>query len=158
MRITNEQKVLLDSLVVERLRDHKSENASLVNSFSNTKNPVLESIIRTRVSFDRDEEGTVAYYVVKAPTGELLLYFSLKCGELFENLDQFKLDLAFRVRDAVNVLQHKDQYSNDECTCAEDFINHNITDIKQILPDIEKYLDKKEGLSADLRKELNTEI
>ncbi|MCQ2305717.1 MAG: hypothetical protein MJZ97_12100 [Bacteroidales bacterium] len=158
MRITEEQKAILDSLVVERLRDHISENASLVNSFANAKNPVLEKIIRTRVSFDRDAEGTVAYYVVKAPTGELLLYFSLKCGELFEKLDQFKLDLAYRVRDAVNVLQHKDRFSNDEYARAEDFINHNITDIKQILPDIDKYLEKKEVLSADLRKELNTEM
>lgn len=103
MRITEEQKAILDSLVVERLRDNKSKNASLVNSFANAKNPVLENIIRTRVSFDRDTEGTVAYYVVKAPTGELLLYFSLKCGELFEKLDQYKLNLAYNVRDAVNV-------------------------------------------------------
>lgn len=158
MRITEEQNAILDSLVVERLRDHLSENAALVNSFANVKNPVLENIIRTRVSFDRDTEGTVAYYVVKAPTGELLLYFSLKCGELFEKLDQFKLDLAYRVRDAVNVLQHKDGFSKDEYARADDFINHNIADIKQILPDIDKYLEKKEGLSADLRKELNTEI
>lgn len=42
MRITEEQKAILDSLVVERLRDHISENASLVNSFANAKNPVLE--------------------------------------------------------------------------------------------------------------------
>lgn len=158
MRITEEQKSVLDSLVVERLRDHRSENATLVNSFSKKKNPVLERIIRTKVSFDRDSEGTVAYYVVKAPTGELLLYFSLKCGELFEKLDQFKLDLAYRVKDAVNVLQHKEQYSNDVYNRAEVFINQNITEIKQILPDIDKYLEKKEGLSADLRKELNTEM
>lgn len=158
MRITEEQKSVLDSLVVERLRDHRSENATLVNSFSNKKNPVLERIIRTKVSFDRDSEGTVAYYVVKAPTGELHLYFSLKCGELFEKLDQFKLDLAYRVKDAVNVLQHKEQYSNDVYNRAEVFINQNITEIKQILPDIDKYLEKKEGLSADLRKELNTEM
>lgn len=29
MRITEEQKSVLDSLVVERLRDHRSENATL---------------------------------------------------------------------------------------------------------------------------------
>ena len=50
MRITEEQNAILDSLVVERLRDHLSENAALVNSFANVKNPVLENIIRTRVS------------------------------------------------------------------------------------------------------------
>lgn len=158
MKITEEQKTVLDSLVVERLRNHRSENASLVNSFANAKNPNLEKIIRTKVSFDRDEEGTVAYYVVKTKEGELLLYFSLKCGELFENLDRYKLDLAYRVRDAVNVLQHRELFSDDENKRAEDFINNNITEIKQILPNIDKYLEKKEGLSADLNKELNTEM
>lgn len=118
MRITEEQRGILDSLIVERIREHRFENASLVNSFANEKNPVLEKIIRTKVSFERDAEGSVAYYVVKAPTGELLMYFSLKCGELFENLDRFKLELAIRVRDAVNVLQHKEQYSDDECASA----------------------------------------
>lgn len=158
MRITEEQKAVLDSLIVERLRDHRSENASLVNSFANAKNPVLESIIRTRKSFDRDAEGSVAYYVVKTPAGELLLYFSLKCGELFEKLDQFKLDLAFNVRNAVYKLQHRDNYSEEDCKNAEDFINQNLSDIKLILPEIDKYLEKKEGLSADLTKELNTEM
>lgn len=158
MRITDEQKAVLNSLVVERLRDHRSENASLVNSFANTKNPVLESIIRTRLSFDRDAEGTVAYYVVKSPKGELLLYFSLKCGELFENLDQFKLDLAYNVRNAVYKLQNREKFSEEECKNAEDFINQNLSDIKLILPEIDKYLEKKEDLSADVTKELNTEM
>lgn len=158
MRITDEQKAVLDSLVVERLRDHRSENASLVNSFANTKNPVLESIIRTRLSFDRDAEGTVAYYVVKSPKGELLLYFSLKCGELFEKLDQFKLDLAYNVRNAVYKLQNREKFSEEECKNAEDFINQNLSDIKLILPEIDKYLEKKEDLSADVTKELNTEM
>lgn len=158
MRITDEQKAVLDSLVVERLRDHRSENASLVNSFANTKNPVLESIIRTRLSFDRDAEGTVAYYVVKSPKGELLLYFSLKCGELFEKLDQFKLDLAYNVRNAVYKLQNRETFSEEECKNAEDFINQNLSDIKLILPEIDKYLEKKEDLSADVTKELNTEM
>lgn len=158
MRITEEQKAVLDSLVVERLRDHLSENASLVNSFANEKNPVLENIIRTRVSFDRDVEGTVAYYVVKSPAGEMLLYFSLKCGELFEKLDQFKLDLAYNVRNAVYKLQHREHYSKEDCKNAEDFINQNLSDIKLILPEIDKYLEKKEDLSADVMKELNTEM
>lgn len=158
MRITDEQKAVLDSLVVERLRDHRSENASLVNSFANAKNPVLEGIIRTRVSFDRDAEGTVAYYVVKSPKGELLLYFSLKCGELFEKLDQFKLDLAYNVRNAVYKLQNRETFSEEECKNAEDFINQNLSDIKLILPEIDKYLEKKDDLHADVTNELNTEM
>lgn len=158
MRITDEQRAVLDSLVVERLRDHRSENASLVNSFANAKNPVLENIIRTRVAFDRDAEGTVAYYVVKSPSGELLLYFSLKCGELFEKLDQYKLDLAYNVRNAVYKLQNSENFSEEECKNAEDFINQNLSDIKLILPEIDKYLEKKEDLSADVTKELNTEM
>lgn len=107
MKISDEQKAILDSLVVERLRDNLAENASLVNTFSNKQNPTLERIIRSRYSFDRDIAGTTAYYIVKAPGGELLLYFSLKCGELFEELDHRKMELAAKTQNAVTILLNK---------------------------------------------------
>lgn len=154
----DEQKAILDSLVVERLRDNLSENASLVNTFANVKNPTLEKIITSRIAFDRDVNGDVAYYVVKTQAGELLLYFSLKCGELFEQLDMHKLDLAWKIRTSIYMIQHRNAFSEDEVSGAEAFINDNIEQIKLILPDIDKYVDKKDDLNADVLKELNTEM
>lgn len=54
MRITEEQKRILDSLVVERLRENKEENALLVKSFANEKNPTLVQIIKTDYAFNKD--------------------------------------------------------------------------------------------------------
>lgn len=97
MRITEGQMRMLDSLVVERLRDNREANALLVRSFENKMNPTLVKVITTDYAFDKDEEGKAAYYVVKTQAGELLLYFSLKCGELFEKLDMEKMQLASRL-------------------------------------------------------------
>lgn len=86
MRITEEQKSILDSLIVERL-NKRPENRALTSSFKNRKNPNLERVITTEHAFNKDNYGSVAYYVVKSKDGTFLLYFSLKCGELFKQLD-----------------------------------------------------------------------
>lgn len=158
MRISDEQKAILDSLVVERLRDNFSENASLVNTFLNKQNPNLERIITSRHSFDKDAAGTTAYYVVKSPTGELLLYFSLKCGELFKELDHRKMELAAKTRHAVTVLMDKSSYNEETVTAAESFLNDNMDVIEELLPDISTYLKKKGQYTDDINKELNKQV
>lgn len=158
MRITDEQKKVLDSLVVERLRENKEANVQLVKSFENKKNPTLVKVITSDYAFNKDEEGKAAYYVVKAPTGELLLYFSLKCGELFEKLDMEKMQLALRIKNSVYKIQNKEVFSDEEVQAATAFIHENIEEIKGVLPDIESYLEKKDDFKADLNVELNTEM
>lgn len=158
MKITKQQLNVLDSLVVERLCDHQPDTAALVNTFSCRKNTNLENVIRSRHAFDKDEEGTTAYYVVKAPTGELLLYFSLKCGELFEQLDMHKMDLALKTRKSVYVIQNRESFTEDELIASEDFIQNNLDEIKLLLPDIDNYINKKGDYKADLSKELNSEM
>lgn len=158
MRITDAQKEIIDSLVVERLRDNQTEYASLVNTFSNKKNPTLEHIITSRSAFDRDQQGSTAYYAVKAPTGELLLYFSLKCGELFENLDLRKMDMAEKIKQAITILDHKDKFQEEDINKAEEFFNSNIDEINALIPDFNKYIEKKEQYAADIQKELNTQM
>lgn len=158
MRISDKQKDILDSLVVERLRDNISGNASLVNTFSNKKNLNLESIIMSRISFDKDVAGTTAYYVVKAPTGELLLYFSLKCGELFEELDYRKMELAAKTQHYVTILMNKSSYNEETVSIAESFLNDNMDEIEELLPDISKYLKKKGEYTDDINKELNKQV
>lgn len=158
MRITDEQIKVLDSLVVERLRDNREANALLVKSFENQKNPTLVKVITSDYAFDKDKEGKAAYYVVKTTKGELLLYFSLKCGELFEKLDMEKMQLALRIRNSVYKIQNKEVFSDEEVKAASDFIHENLEEIKGILPDIESYLDKKDDFKADMHAELNTEM
>ncbi len=158
MRISDKQREILDSIVVERLRENPAENASLVNTFSNKRNPTLERIITSRDAFDRDKAGVTAYYLVKAPSGELLMYFSLKCGELFEELDYRKMELSVKIQDAVTILTNKISYSKDEVSAAESFLNDNFDEIKILLPDLSKFLKKKGQYANDINKELNKQI
>ena len=158
MRITDEQKRLLDSLVVERLRENREQNSLLAKDFANDKNPNLVQVIKTEHTFNKDEEGTGAYYIVKTHKNELLLYFSLKCGELFEKLDMDKMQMALRIKNSVYKIQNKEAFSTEEVEAAEQFINDNIDEIKILLPDIESYLDKKDDFKTDINVELNTEM
>lgn len=159
MRITDKQKRIIDSLIVERLRDNPIENASLVNTFSNKKNQTLERIITTsRKAFDQDKKNTTAYYIVKAPTGELLLYFSLKCGELFEDIDLSKMEMAVKIRQAITVLTNQTNFQQEDIDKANDFFNTNSEEIQSLLPDLSKYLAKKERYTADIQKELNRQM
>jgi hypothetical protein len=157
MRITDEQHQLLLSLKVERLRDNKA-NVALVNTFKSKKNPVLEQIITTRHAFDKDREGTTAYYVVKGPDGTLLLYFSLKCGELFENLDMRKMQIAKATRDNIDIISNPDKFDSETVHAAQLFIKDNWAEILSILPNLHDYADKKGHFKSDVTKELNSEI
>lgn len=143
MRITDGQVRALDSLVVERLRDNREINALLVKNFENRRNPTLVKVINSNYAFDKDEEGKAAYYVVKTPAGELLLYFSLKCGELFEQLDMDKMQMALRIKNSVYKIQNREVFTDEEVKAASNFIQENLDEIKVILPDIESYLEKK---------------
>lgn len=157
MKITDEQRQVLDSLIVERLCENPAENARLVNGFSNSKNKNLERIITSRKAFDHDSQGITAYYVVKTKSGDILLYFSLKCGELFERLDHDKMTLAYKIRDLVSVAS-SDDATDAEKKKAEDFIKENRKKIFDLLPDIEKYVRKKGYYQADMKNELSKEI
>lgn len=157
MKISDEQERILDSLVVERLKAN-SVNAALVNTFKNKKNPNLEHDITTRHAFDKDNEGTTAYYVVKTQDGTLLLYFSLKCGELFEKLDMRKMQVAKETLDCINILSNQDKYDEETIQAAKTYIETNKKDILSILPNIRDYADKKGFYKQDVTKELNSEI
>lgn len=82
MRITPEQIGLLDTLICERL-SLNSGNIYAVADFSNTKNPNLEDTLKNE-AYEEDENGNVAYYLIKNADGKILFYFSIKCGMLYD--------------------------------------------------------------------------
>lgn len=155
MKITPEQERILNSLKVERLCANRVDNLRLIETFSNEKNPNLVKIIKLQRTINRDESGTIAYYVVKAPSGEMLMYFSLKCGELFEALDLEKMVLAQKLWNAIDVLQNPKKHEKEKVSEANEFIDKNIDEIKSILPNIDTYKRKKQFYEQELQKELN---
>ena len=86
------------------------------------------------------------------------MYFSLKCGELFEDLDHRKLELAAKTQHAVTVLMDKSSYNEETVPVAESFLNDNMDEIEELLPYTSKYLKKKGQYTDDINKELNKQV
>ena len=82
MRITAEQQKIVDSLKCERLSDNL-DNIRLVEDFVNSRNDSIAQTLRNE-AFKEDEDNIVAYYVVKDSSNNILFYFSLKCGQLYD--------------------------------------------------------------------------
>ena len=82
MRITSEQKAVLDTFTCQRLREDPA-NSGLIRDFVCAKAPALAAMPAMR-GWSSDVKGTIAYYVVKDAAGRIVMYFSLRCGLLCE--------------------------------------------------------------------------
>lgn len=80
--ITPEQKRFLESFRCERLTADPA-NRDLIRYFRNRKGEGLVMQLQ-RFAWKEDQQGTTAYYVVKDRGGNIVLFFSLKCGVLFD--------------------------------------------------------------------------
>lgn len=80
-RITPAQEAILDRFVCERLTKDP-RNRARINRFLSRKGRSLAEKLWYDAWYEDSEGLPAAYYVVKAPSGEIALYFSLKCGVL----------------------------------------------------------------------------
>ena len=80
--ITQEQKQLLQQFTCERLTARRVNKFDIKN-FLSVQGKGLENTLKTG-AWEADLEGSIAYYLVRNPAGEIVLYFSLKCGMLFD--------------------------------------------------------------------------
>lgn len=70
-----------------------ADNKELVKQFENKTNNKLAEIIRDE-AWDEDISGKLAYYIVRDKVShEIVLYFSLKCGLLSDDLDESHIKL-----------------------------------------------------------------
>lgn len=95
MKITEEQRNLLDSLVCERLRDNP-QNKRLVQLFCNKRNDGIAETLRKK-AWTEDCDGDIAYYVIKSSSDEVLFFFSLKCGGLHNSLNEDYCKLVSKI-------------------------------------------------------------
>lgn len=82
MKITEEQLYRLNRLKCERLSSN-DHNLRDVEGFFVSRNEALSDILKNDAYAD-DEGNKIAYYVVKDENDNMLFYFSLKCGVLFD--------------------------------------------------------------------------
>lgn len=82
MQLTNEQQLKLKSFHCERLSLNEV-NFELINDFYNAKNNSLVDTLQNE-AYDDDLQNRIAYYVVKDGEENILFFFSLKCGLLYD--------------------------------------------------------------------------
>lgn len=84
MRITREQNKVLDSFRCERLSEN-AVNESLIETFTSKRGDSLVSYFKS-FGLQEDRTGKTTYYVIKNMENEVMMFFSLKCGALFDPL------------------------------------------------------------------------
>lgn len=82
MQITEKQRQWINSLVCERLSSNEN-NLRLVDAFCNVRNESLEHTLKNE-AYEEDEAGNIAYYLIKDKDENILFYFSIKCGILYD--------------------------------------------------------------------------
>lgn len=103
-KITDEQKRIIEKFSCERLSSNP-ENKNLIKGFVSEKGSLLVDYLHN-LAWDEDVEGKTAYYLVKSPENEIALFFSLKCGALFDLLDEESVvERAKRLQKLLRVVQ-----------------------------------------------------
>lgn len=158
MKITKEQESILNSLTCERLSENDN-NLRAVESFSNWRNANLADTLKD-AAFQEDAEGNIAYYVVKHPNGNILFYFSLKCGSLYESIKG--MDSLTRVRELYNYiveLKNDPELNADEKQSIESIIERIRTGKGLIKNDLAQIsFAKKNQIIKELEKESEDDL
>lgn len=81
-RITPEQEAVLKSFTCQRLSQDPLNFWQIMN-FRSRKGPGLVNNLLNN-GWTSDSKGSIAYYVIKNPEGKIVMFFSLKCGVLFD--------------------------------------------------------------------------
>ena len=158
MRITEEQLAVLDSLRCERFSSN-IQNLYDIESFYNRRNDRLVEPLRNEAYCD-DEEGRIAYYLVKHSSGKILFYFSLKCGLLY---DRF-INNDEKMKSLKKLLTCFIELKNDPETSDEDreTINSIFEKIRTqkgfTKADVAKIKKKKEKAIEEIEKEFTDEV
>lgn len=167
MRITKEQKDILDSLICERLSAHV-ENEKLIETFVSRRGASLVNYFH-KFGMEEDKSGSTAYYIIKNKDNELLMFFSLKCGTLFEPLqdeEEAKRDFQRLITIFQAIENAEGNRSEDAVSEANEILNKyqigdriSIEDFNKII--LKKAKEKKNFLKmlfGDKEKEDNDKI
>lgn len=145
--ITEQQRAILDRFSIERLSDSE-DNLRLVTDFQNNRSDSLTNKIQSE-AFEEDEKGTVAFYVIKDKDGNIVFYFSLKCGQLYDKLygkDNFHL--------IDGLLNYFSQIEQEETTSESDLrliegIRESVRSSKGILKSDLNKIQKKDNKAVE---------
>lgn len=157
MKISSEQLKILKSLDCQRLSSDKG-NMYSVDDFSNVVNDDIAQTLRNE-AFSEDESNSIAYYVVKHPNGQILFFFSLKCGLLFDHF--IKPELLERLK---KLSEELSDISDDKTLTPQQ--KQDVMEVMEKIrackgvtkEDLHKLPQQKLDILSELEKELNDDI
>lgn len=157
MRIIEEQQKILDSLRCQRLSSDEM-NLRQVDTFFNYRNDSIASVLRNE-AYSEDEHGSVAYYVVKDKNGEMLFFFSLKNGMLYDqHLDEKTIKLLKQLYEYLEQLD-ADADLTDEDRQMIEVVKEKVRSRKGLTKaELERIPKKNAKILEDLEHELNKNI
>ncbi len=150
------QQAFLDSLICERLTDAE-ENRVLTRKIRMKRNEGLVDILCSDESWDRDAAKTTACYVVKTKGKKVLFFFSLRCGELFDRVDDALLDFADEAYREIYTVAHHLAPSEEEPERAKAYWE-KAQQKGLSLGDLEVLHQKKLLYKSDIHIETSNEI
>ena len=147
----------MESLRCERLSSDRS-NLYAVENFSNSINDDIALTLRNE-AFKEDESNSIAYYVVKHPNDQILFFFSLKCGLLFDHFINPEL-----LKQLQKLAEELNDISDDKSLTPQQ--RRDVTDVMEKIrankgvtkDDIHKLRQQKLDILEELEKEFNTDI
>ena len=147
----------IEFLSCERLSSN-NDNFRLVDTFFNRKNDGIADTLRNE-AFSEDEEGNTAYYLVKHRNGDILFFFSLKCGLLYDQfLDTRQLKLISDLNQYLDEISADEQLSESDRKLI-DVMREKLRTRKGISKaDLERLPKKGSTIFEDLEKEFNESI
>lgn len=157
MRITEEQQKILNGLRCERLSSDEM-NLRQVEAFYNNRNDSIAGVLRNE-AYSEDEHGSVAYYVVKDKNGEMLFFFSLKNGMLYDqHLDEKTIKLLKQLYDYLEELNADVDLTDEERQVIET-VKEKVRSRKGLTKkELERIPKKNTKILEDLEQELNKNI
>lgn len=157
MRITKEQQKVLNGLLCERLSSDE-KNLRQVDTLVNYRNDSIANVLRNE-AYEEDERGRVAYYVVKDENGEMLFFFSLKNGMLYDqHLDVRTIKLLKKLYEYLEELDADAELSDSDKMIIE-AVKEKVRSRKGLTKaELERIPKKNAQILEDLEQELNKNI
>lgn len=159
MRINPEQESILNRFQCKRVKsiDPRRLHAVTGPLIDEThRSPIIDHF-RNAKHLAHEIEGSLASYVITNPEDDILLFFSIRCGELFEKVDPEKMRLGYNAWVGFNKLKNVSDLSKKEQKIAlqaiEKALNFGLS-----YEDFQLYADKKRGYVVDVSKEPSTSV
>lgn len=158
MEITKEQINILNSFKCDRLSSNE-QNKELIKGFKSEKGDLLVKYMQQK-GWDEDVSGETAFYLIKNPEGVPCLFFSLKCGALFEPLNEADIEKNIRIiQEKISPYLYLDKRSAspiDISMAIAQIIKENNITLDEFNKIVSLLINKKRikhGVSTDKEKE-----